>query len=135
MFSLILSLFTGGSKWIYIALVALSIALIGVSSLSISLYGDKSDLEEKVIFTNKILDEQAKELKKINKELAQTKADLQTQNALNEQYAVDIQKRDKEYQEAMAKKPTFKTEYIQIDRTDNEAQDLINFVKKWRDKK
>lgn len=138
----VLGLFTGSSKWLYIALVALSIAFIGVSSLSISLHADKSalnatielkdkDIKEK----NELINVQAEKVKKLTADLAQTKADLQTQNALNEQYSIDIQKKEKKYQEVMAKKPTFRTQYVPADRTNNEAQDLLNFVKKWRTQK
>ena len=40
----LLGLFTGSNKWLYIALVALGIAFIGTSALSISLFADKTAL-------------------------------------------------------------------------------------------
>ncbi len=138
----IIDLFTGSSKSLYIALIILGLGFVGISSLSLSLYGDKAALQTTIIDNNatiekqnKLIDAQAKEVKRLDKDLAQTKADLQMQNAINAQYAIDIARKEKEYQEALAKKPLFRTQYVTVERTDNEAKDLQNFVIKWRDKK
>lgn len=40
----LVSLFTGTSKWLYIALVVLGVAFVGASALSISLFADKTAL-------------------------------------------------------------------------------------------
>ena len=145
MFKTLLGLFTGSSKWLYIALAVLSLTCISLGSLSISLYGDKQALHVKVKSAQEALEKLEKEHKKkieklekakeeLSEALAQTKADLQMQNALNVQYAVDMEKAKKTYEEAMAKKPPFRTQYVTIERTNDEAKDLQAFVKKWRTK-
>lgn len=142
MFKTILSIFTGSSGWLYIALVVCGLGFAGMTWLSVGLHADKVGLHVKVkekenIITEKelLIEAQAKEVKRLDKELSRTKADLQMQNALNEQYAIDIEKAKKAHEEAMAKKPLFRTQYITIERTKDEAIDLLNLVKTWRTQK
>lgn len=146
--SALLGLFTGDNKWVYIALVVCALGFAGMTKLSVELYADKAALntsinaKEKTIIDqnttinerNALIDVQVKEVKRLSKDLAQTKADLQMQNALNEQYAVDMGKAKRTYEEAMAKKPPFRTQYVSAERTNDEAKDLHAFVKKWRTK-
>lgn len=138
MFKTILSFFTG-SGWIYGVFLFLCVGVIGTSWLSVSLLKENSALhvsiegkESELKERDKLIDAQAKEVKRLDKELAQAKADIQTQNALNEQYAIESAKKEKAYQEALAKKPLFRTRYITIERTNDSAKDLDNFVTKWR---
>lgn len=63
-----LGLFTGGSKWVYVALSVLLVGFIGTSVLSLSLYGDKSAL--KAIVEKQ--DKEIKEIKEKNTELSDT---------------------------------------------------------------
>ena len=134
MFQTIVGLFTGSSKWLYIALVVLALTCISLGSLSISLFADKTALHVSIADKEEQIETLKKEHKELSEALAQTKADLQMQNALNVQYAVDIEKAKKTYEEAMAKKPPFRTQYVTIERTNDEAKDLQAFVKKWRTK-
>ena len=142
MLKTMLSFFTGSSGWLYIALLIFGLGVIGTSWLCVGLLEDKAALHVKVEEKEKLIKEkeelieaQAKEVKRLNKDLAQTKADLQMQNALNEQYAVDIDKARKAHEEAMAKKPLFRTQYVTIERTNDEALDLLNLVKTFRSQK
>ena len=141
MFNTVLGLFTGTQKWVYIVLVVCALGFVGMTKLSIELYADKaalqttiSDQNTTINERNALIDVQVKEVKRLSKDLAQTKADLQMQNALNEQYAVDMEKAKRTYEEAMAKKPPFRTQYVSAERTNDEAKDLHAFVKKWRTK-
>jgi len=139
--SALLGLFTGDSKWIYIALIVCGLGFAGMTWLSVEQYADKavlnqtiSDQNTTITEKNKLIEAQAKEVKRLDKALSQTKADLQMQNDRNERYAVDMEKAKKTYEEAMAKKPLFRTQYVNIERTNDEAKDLQTFVKKWRTK-
>ena len=141
MFNTVLGLFTGTQKWVYIALVVCALGFAGMTKLSVELHADKaalqttiSDQNTTINERNALIDVQVKEVKRLSKDLAQTKADLQMQNALNEQYAVDMKKAKRTYEEAMAKKPPFRTQYVSAERTKDEAKDLHAFVKKWRTK-
>ncbi|MFW9625370.1 MAG: hypothetical protein ACMV1K_01395 [Sulfurospirillum sp.] len=141
MFNTVLGLFTGTQKWVYIALVICALGFAGMTKLSVELHADKaalqttiSDQNTTINERNALIDVQVKEVKRLSKDLAQTKADLQMQNALNEQYAVDMEKAKRTYEEAMAKKPPFRTQYVSAERTNDEAKDLHAFVKKWRTK-
>ena len=141
MFNTVLGLFTGTQKWVYIVLVVCALGFVGMTKLSVELYADKaalqttiSDQNTTINERNALIDVQVKEVKRLSKDLAQTKADLQMQNALNEQYAVDMEKAKRTYEEAMAKKPPFRTQYVSAERTNDEAKDLHAFVKKWRTK-
>lgn len=141
MIKTIVDFFTG-SSWLYIALIALGLAFAGATALSVSLYGDKAALNAMIEAKNGVIkdlnttvNDQKEKIDTLGKDLAQTKADLQTQNAINEQYAIDSAKKEKEYQEALAKKPPFRTQYVQAPRTSNEAQDLLNLIQTWRTQK
>jgi len=142
MLSTVLGLFTGSGRWLYIALVVCVIGLMGISWLSVELYADKASLETTICNQNKSIKEkdelintQANEIKKLDKALTQTKEDLHIQNALNEQYAVDIKNAERKHNEIMAKKPTFKTQNNIPKRTDNTVKDLDNFITNWREVK
>ena len=63
--SSILELFTGSSKWLYIILAVMWLALISITSVSISLYGSNSALE----LQNKVLGNSVTELATENKDL------------------------------------------------------------------
>lgn len=87
--SFILELFTGSSKWLYIALVVMSISLASITYLSISLYGDKSALE----LQNKVLGNSITELTTENKDLlrrvSEKSSEIALQNKIAEQNKID----------------------------------------------
>lgn len=87
--SFILKLFTGSSKWLYIALVVMSISLASITYLSISLYGDKSALE----LQNKVLGNSITELTTENKDLlrrvSEKSSEIALQNKIAEQNKID----------------------------------------------
>lgn len=138
MFNTVLGLFTGTQKWVYIALVVCALGFAGMTKLSVELYADKAALntsinaKEKTISDqnttinekDKLIDTQAKEVKKITSNLAQCNADKQTQNALIDQYKLDIAKKQKEFEEAMAKKPKIVTNIKYVPTGDDECNDL-----------
>lgn len=133
--SALLGLFTGDNKWVYIALVVCALGFIGMTKLSVELYADKaalqttiSDQNTTINERNALIDVQVKEVKRLSKDLAQTKADLQMQNALIDQYKVDIAKKQKEFEEAMAKKPKIVTNIKYVPTGDNECKDLQNII-------
>lgn len=135
MFKTILDFFTGSSGWVYGMFIFLCVVIIGTSWLGVSLLQENSALHVKVTERDKLIDVQAKKVKRLDKELTQAKADIQTLNALNEQNAIESEKKEKSYQEALAKKPPFRTKYIPMERTNDSAKDLDNFVTKFRSTK
>jgi len=84
-----LDLFTGLSKWLYIALVVMGISLASITYLSISLYGDKSALE----LQNKVLGNRVTELTTENKDLlrrvSEKSSEIALQNKIAEQNKID----------------------------------------------
>lgn len=120
--SLLLSLFTGTSKWLYIALVALSIAFIGVSSLSISLYANKSALSAEIDLKDKFIIEQGRQLTKAisdNKELlirvSAKSAEISFQNEVAKQNAIDRDKNlEREKQSSLLVKEKYRLLIEQI---------------------
>ena len=138
----LIGLFTGTQKWVYIALVVCALGFVGMIKFSVELYADKAALntsinaKEKTISDqnttinekDKLIDAQAKEVKKITSNLAQCNADKQTQNALIDQYKVDIAKKQKEFEETMAKKPKIVTNIKYVPTGDNECKDLQNII-------
>lgn len=89
--SFILDLFTGSSKWLYIALVVMGISLASITYLSISLYGDKSALE----LQNKVLGNRVTELTTENKDLlrmvSEKSSEIALQNKIAEQNKIDTE--------------------------------------------
>lgn len=87
--SFILDLFTGTSKWLYIALVVMGISLASITYLSISLYNDKSALESQ----NKVLSNSVTELSTENKDLlrrvSEKSSEIALQNKIAEQNKID----------------------------------------------
>ena len=139
MFNTILGLFTGSSKWLYIALVVLGVTCVSLTSLSVSLYGDKqalhvslTDKEEQIETLKKEHKEKLETLEKERKELSasltQRNADIQTQNALIEQYRIDMASKEKTFKEAMAKKPKIVTDIKYIPTNTDECKDLQNII-------
>lgn len=131
----IIGLFTGTQKWVYIALVVCGLGFAGMTWLSVELYADKavlqttiSDQNTTINKNNELIDAQAKEVKKITSNLAQCNADKQTQNALIDQYKLDIAKKQKEFDEAMAKKPKIVTNIKYVPTGDDECKDLQNII-------
>ncbi len=139
MFKTLLGLFTGSSKWLYIALAVLALTCISLGSLSVSLYGDKQALHVKVQSAKEALEKLAKEhkekIEKLEKEkeelseaLAKRNADIQTQNALIEQNRVDLVAKEKAFKEALAKKPKIVTDIKYIPTNTDECKDLQNII-------
>ena len=87
--SFILDLFTGSSKWLYIILAVMGIALISITSVSISLYGSNSALE----LQNKVLGNRVTELANENKDLlrrvSEKSSEIALQNKIAEQNKID----------------------------------------------
>lgn len=124
MLSTVLKLFTGSSKWFYIALAVLALTCISLGSLSISLYGDKQALHVKVKSAQESLKKLEEEKEELSEALAKRNADIQTQNALIEQNRVDLVAKEKAFKEAMAKKPKIVTDIKYIPKGDDECTDL-----------
>ena len=129
--SALLGLFTGDSKYVYIALLVCGLGFAGMTWLSVELYADKAALQTTISDQNttinekdKLIDAQAKEVKKITSNLAQCNADKQTQNALIEQNSIDMAAKEKEFKEAMAKKPKIVTNIKYVPTGDDECNDL-----------
>lgn len=128
MLQTMLSIFTGSSKWVYIALAVLALTCISLGSLSISLYGDKQALHVKVQSAKEALEKLEKEHKELSEALAKRNADIQTQNALIEQNRVDFVAKEKAFKEALAKKPKIVTDIKYIPTNTNECNDLQNII-------
>jgi seryl-tRNA synthetase len=135
MFNTVLGLFTGTQKWVYIALVVCALGFAGMTKLSVELYADKaalqttiSDQNTTINKNNELIEAQAKEVKKITSNLAQCNADKQTQNALIEQNRIDMAAKEKEFNEAMAKKPKIVTNIKYVPTGDDECKDLQNIM-------
>lgn len=131
----ILSLFTGSSKWVYIALVVCALGFAGMTKLSVELYADKatlqttiSDQKTTIEEKNELIEAQAKEVRKLTSNLAQRNADIQTQNALIEQNRIDKEAKEKEFKEAMAKKPKVITDIKYIPTGSDECKDLQSII-------
>lgn len=137
-----ISLFTGSSKWVYIALVVCALGFAGMTKLSVKLYGDKavlqttisdqkttiSDQKTTIEEKNELIEAQAKEVRKLTSNLAQRNADIQTQNALIEQNRIDKEAKEKEFKEAMAKKPKVITDIKYIPTGSDECKDLQSII-------
>ena len=135
MFNTVLGLFTGTQKWVYIALVVCALGFAGMTALSVNLYADKAALQTTISDQNttinekdKLIDAQAKEVKKITSNLAQCNADKQTQNALIEQNRIDMAAKEKEFKDAMAKKPKIVTNIKYVPTGNDECKDLQNII-------
>ena len=87
--SFILDLFTGSSKWLYIILAVMGLALISITSVSISLYCSNSALE----LQNKVLGNSVTELATENKDLlrmvSEKSSEIALQNKIVEQNKID----------------------------------------------
>jgi len=139
--SFLLDLFTGTSKWLYIAIVALSVAFIGVSALSISLYVDKSALSVEIDLKDKFIIEQGKQLTKAisdNKELlirvSAKSAEISFQNEVAKQNSID---KEKNMQIVKAEKTEIEARYKNLreslnkwvgDKNATSCQNAVNFV-------
>ena len=129
--SALLGLFTGSSKYVYIALLVCGLGFAGMTKLSVELYADKAALQTTISDQNttinekdKLIEAQVKEVKKITSNLAQCNADKQTQNALIEQNRIDMAAKEKEFKEAMAKKPKIVPNIKYVPTGDDECKDL-----------
>ena len=131
----LIGLFIGTQKWVYIALVVCALGFAGMTKLSVELYADKaalqttiSDQNTTINKNNELIEAQAKEVKKITSNLAQCNADKQTQNTLIEQNRIDMAAKEKEFEDAMAKKPKIVTNIKYVPTGDNECKDLQNIM-------
>lgn len=130
-----ISLFTGRSKWLYIGLLVCGLGFAGMTWLSVEFYADKAVLRTTISGQKNAIDEknelievQAEEVRKLTSNLAQRNADIQTQNALIAQNTVDKEKKQKEFDEAMAKKPKIVNDIKYIPLGLNECKDLENII-------
>lgn len=135
MFNTVLGLFTGTQKWVYIASVVCALGFAGMTKLSVELYADKaalqttiSDQNTTINKNNELIEAQAKEVKKITSNLAQCNADKQTQNTLIEQNRIDMAVKEKEFKDAMAKKPKIVTNIKYVPTGNDECKDLQNII-------
>lgn len=132
--SFLLNLFTGTSKWLYIALVVIGIALIYITSVSITLYGSNSALE----LQNKVLGNRVTELITENKDLlrmvSEKSSEIALQNKIAEQNRVDTEANVKL---VMAEKLKVETKYKMLraslnqwreDKNATSVQNAISFV-------
>ena len=87
--SFILDLFTWSSKWLYVILAVMGLALISIISVSITLYGSNSALE----LQNKVLGNRVTELTTENKDLlrrvSEKSSEIALQNKIAEQNKID----------------------------------------------
>ena len=87
--SFLLNLFTGTNKYLYIALAVMVLALVSVTSISITLYGSNSALESQ----NKVLGNRVTELSTENKDLlrrvSEKSSEIALQNKIAEQNKID----------------------------------------------
>ena len=133
--SALLGLFTGDNKWVYIALVVCALGFAGMTKLSVELHADKAALQTTISDQNTTINErnalietQEKEVKKITSNLSQCNADKQTQNTLIEQNRIDMAAKEKEFKDAMAKKPKIVTNIKYVPTGYDECKDLQNII-------
>ena len=133
--SVLLGLFTGSNKWVYISLIICGLGFAGMTWLSVEQYADKaalkttiSDQNTTITNQNKLIDAQAEKVRKLTSDLAQRNADIQTQNALIEQNRIDMEAKEKELKEAMDKKTKIVTNIKYVPTGDDECKDLQNII-------
>lgn len=132
--SFLLSLFTGGSKWLYIALLALSVAFIGVSSLSISLYADKASLALQSKTQGDAITKLTSDNKELLKQVSEKRKEIDLVNEIAKQNAIDkekniqIVKSEKTEIEARYKNIRYSLNKWQGDKNATSCQNAINFV-------
>lgn len=132
--SFILDLFTGSSKWLYIALVVMGISLASITYLSISLYGDKSALELQNKALGNIVTELTTENKNLLRMVSEKSSEIALQNKIAEQNKVDTEANIKL---VMAEKLKVETKYRLLrvslnqwkgDNNATSCQNAISFV-------
>lgn len=132
--SLLLSLFTGSSKWLYIALVALSVAFICVSSLSISLYADKASLALQSKTQAGTITELTTDNKDLLEQVSEKRKEIDLVNEIAKQNAID---KDKNMQIVKAEKTEIEARYKNLrdslnkwqgDKNATSCQNAVNFV-------
>lgn len=91
----LLGIFTGSSKWLYIALIVCGLGLAGMTALSINLYADKAVLDKSVSDAQ----DKIKELKEAKDQLQIDKDNLKEvitkMAALSEQAEADAKRKAK----------------------------------------
>ena len=91
----LLGIFTGSSKWLYIALIVCGLGLAGMTALSINLYADKAVLDKSVSDAQ----DKIKELKEAKDQLQIDKDNLKEvitkMEALSEQAEADAKRKAK----------------------------------------
>lgn len=133
MFSTVLGLFTGAQKWLYIALVTLSVAFIGTSALSISLFVDKKVLENVNKKQEKSITKQESTIRELQNTIVEKRGLLDAQNARLKQIEADKAKNEakaKEENEAISKKYKSLRDSLnfKVDENATNANDVKQFI-------
>jgi len=130
----ILSLFTSSSKWLYIALIALSVAFIGVSTLSISLYADKASLTLQSKLQGDAITKLTSDNKELLKQVSEKRKEIDLVNEIAKQNAID---KEKNMQIVKAEKTEIEARYKNLrdslnnwqgDKNATSCQNAVNFV-------
>lgn len=101
----LLGIFTGSSKWLYIALVVCAVGFVGASALSISLFVDKEVLQETNEKQEKSITKQASDIKDLQNTLVEKRGLIEAQNTRIKQMEVV---RQRMRQKPKRKKHSFK---------------------------
>lgn len=132
--SFLLDLFTGGSKWLYIALIALLIAFVGVSALSISLYADKTSLALQSKLQGNTITKITSDNKELLKQVSEKRKEIDLVNEIAKQNATD---KEKNIQIVKAEKIEIEARYKNFrdslnkwkgDKNATSCQNAVNFV-------
>jgi len=130
----VLSLFTGSSKWIYIALVALSLAFIGLSTLSISFYADRASLALQSKLQGDEITKLTSDNKELLKQVSEKRKEIDLVNEIAKQNAID---KEKNMQIVKAEKTEIEARYKNLrdslnnwqgDKNATSCQNAVNFV-------
>jgi len=131
--SFLIDLFTGSSKWLYIALLVCAIGFVGASALSLSLYGDKAALNATVKKQTETITKQASDIKELQNTLVVKRAEIATQNARVKELEANIkigQENAKKEIEAIASKYEVLRQSLnfKVDENATNANDVKSFI-------
>ena len=129
----LIGLFTGTSKWLYIALVVCGLGFFSTSALSISLFADKTALKNTVETQSKELTKKANEIKALQDTLVVKRGEIEAQNARIKQMEVDKKANE---EKAEKEKALIQTKYenlrnslnFKVDENASNANDVKLFV-------
>lgn len=133
----LLGIFTGSSKWLYIALVVCAVGFVGASALSISLFVDKEVLQKTNEKQEKSITKQASNIKDLQNTLVEKRGLIEAQNTRIKQMEVDKAKNEAK---AEAEKALIQKRYdslrgslnFKVDENATNANDVKQFVNGFR---